>query len=73
MEPGIYFCENFSDLPSWAGLTVYRVWSEEDGQVRYIKEPHDMAEVDVDIKEFAWLKLTARLIDIMFIIHSVTL
>ena len=39
-----------------------RIWREENGQVRYIKNRHygNLINAQVDMKEFAWIKLSSK-------------
>lgn len=62
LEPGIYSCKSFSDLPSWVGPTAYRIWREDDvdGFVEWVKQPGDVFGAKIDMKEFMWLKLSAK-------------
>ena len=46
------------------GMIIYmaeRIWVEQDGTIEYIKNRFDV-DTPVDLKEFSWIKLKARLL-----------
>lgn len=58
IEKGIYV-DRFAppDLPSLAAMSE-RIWRDDGGPIMYWKHREDYPVVD--IKEFSWIKLTAR-------------
>ena len=69
LEPGMYsYNTEILDLvPTRIRYAARRIWRESNGRVEYVKHinmPTSILDRDfkVDIKEFTWLKLTAKVI-----------
>jgi len=69
LEPGIYsYNTEILDLvPTRIRYVAKRIWRESNGRVEYVKHinmPISILEDDlkVDMKEFTWIKLTAKAI-----------
>ena len=64
IQAGIYYADAFNDLPFSLAGAAERIWTEDDKGVSYTKcrtgAADDSDPFNVNLKEFAWIKLQAK-------------
>lgn len=68
IEPGFYVSNAWvSDGVEITGRRIThvseRIWLEQDGKVKYVKNRSSGCETPIDAKEFMWIKLTAKVLN----------
>ena len=65
VSPGLYaqdrYVSNEQILPAIITYQAERIWLEQDNKVKYLKHRR-FQDATVDMKEFSWIKLKAKVI-----------